>query len=443
MKEILLFGAGKSATVLIDYLLENAAAEQWRLIVVDADPELAASKLGGSPYGEAQGFDISLPEKRSAAISRADLVISMMPPTLHRLVAASCLEHSKHLLTASYVDENMRSLEGALIEKGVIFLCEMGLDPGIDHMSAMQLIDQIHKEGGTIHSFASHCGGLIAPESDDNPWHYKISWNPRNIVMAGSSGAVYRHNNQQVTTAYQQLFEGTGLVHVPGLEPFAWYANRDSLSYLALYGLEGTASFLRTTLRHPSFMKGWNYVVKAGLTSEVLFNEGSNDLTYAGWLNQQVTATTGYADIYTFLSAVTDDPTTETVLHLFNWLGLTSEEKIPAAAKCAADVMQAVLESKLQLLPGDKDMIVMLHEFGYELNGESKRISSSLVVKGNDSRHTAMAKTVGLPLGIAAGLILNGTIRNRGLCIPVTPGIYEPVLAELALHGIRFDERTY
>ncbi|RYY54862.1 MAG: saccharopine dehydrogenase [Chitinophagaceae bacterium] len=441
MKEILLFGAGKSATVLIDYLLENAVSGQWRLTIVDADPELAKAKLGDSEHGEAIGFDISLPDKRAAAIRRADLVISMLPPVLHRLVAESCVEHARHLLTASYVDEHMRSLAGQLEEKGILFLCEMGLDPGIDHMSAMQLVDDIRRRGGTIHSFASHCGGLIAPESDDNPWHYKISWNPRNIVMAGSSGAVFRENGQTVSIPYHSLFEGSSVVDIPGMEPFGCYPNRDSLSYIALYGLEQTGSFLRTTLRHPDFMVAWNYVVKAGLTGEQPIHFPEGGLTYLQWLNSQLSKNMGLGSVDELLESIAVKNTRDTVANLFGWLGLTSDEMVPLSARSSADILQGMLESKLQLLPGDKDMIVMLHEFGYQLDGKAHRVQSSLVVKGTDNRHTAMAQTVGLPLGIAARLILEGTITMKGLRIPVYPEIYQPVLDELATRGVRFEER--
>ncbi|MET0634949.1 MAG: saccharopine dehydrogenase C-terminal domain-containing protein [Chitinophagaceae bacterium] len=440
MKELLLFGAGKSATVLIDYLLGLAVSEKWRLILVDADYELAKAKLGDSLHGEARSFDITQPDKRSAAVLHADLVISMLPPALHRLVASSCLEHSRHLLTASYIDESMRSMEQEISKKGILFLCEMGLDPGIDHMSAMQLIHGIQGRGGHISSFTSHCGGLIAPESDNNPWHYKISWNPRNIVMAGNSGAVYKRNNEIFTIPYSGLFEADNRVIVPGHGDFAWYANRDSLSYIPLYGMEETADFLRTTLRHPDFMKGWNYVVKLGLTSEEPFTPGGLPLTYKDWMNHQARTHTGESNFENFMENKVDKQFLTLVSNLFNWLGFTSKELLPTSAKNPADVLQSVLESKLQLMPGDKDMIVMLHEFSYAIGRSQHEIRSSLVVKGDDTRHTAMAKTVGLPLGIAARLLLNGTITRRGLCIPVYPDLYQPVLGELATLGISFVE---
>src|SRR5436189_5624442 len=247
MKKILLFGAGKSATVLIDYLLSNAEKESWQLTVVDADINLAQSKIGISPFGKAVSFDINDENDRRRFISDASIVISLLPPTLHTTVAKSCIELNKSLLTASYIDDEIRNLQSEIKNKKLLFLCEMGLDPGIDHMSAMKIFDKIHADGGKVTSFKSHCGGLVAPESDDNPWHYKISWNPRNIVMAGKAGAIFKQNEKTFRIPYESLFHRNEIVSVPGLEDYAWYPNRDSLSYMPVYGLENTSTFIRTT----------------------------------------------------------------------------------------------------------------------------------------------------------------------------------------------------
>jgi saccharopine dehydrogenase-like NADP-dependent oxidoreductase len=443
MKKILLFGAGKSATVLIDYLLTNAGNEKWELTVADANLQLALDKINNSPFGKAVSFDIKDDEKRKQQISQADIIISMLPPFLHIKVAEDCLQFSKHLLTASYVDDAMRSMKQEIENKKLLFLCEMGLDPGIDHMSAMKIIDHIHAQGGKIISFKSHCGGLVAPESDDNPWHYKISWNPRNIVMAGKSGAVLKKDNRIISIPYNSLFENNELVKIPGLGDLACYANRDSLSYIPLYGLEETSTFIRTTLRYPSFCKGWNYIIKASLTdeeaSEVL--DGTK-FSFAAWLDKSIEARTGAADFSEFLIRYVNKDDRVLVYELFGYLGLLSDELIPPTAKCAADVLQFALENKLSLHADDKDMIVMLHEFEYSINGNSSFVNSSLLVKGENNLRTAMAKTVGLPLGIAAKLILNASIQSRGLHIPVAKDIYEPVLKELEQYDIKFNEES-
>lgn len=505
MKTILLFGAGKSATVLIDYLLENAITENWKIVVVDADLKLAQSKLGGSPRGNAVSFDINNAEERAKYIRHSDIVISLLPPTLHIQVAKDCLQYKRNLLTASYIDKEIASLKADIENKSLLFLCEMGLDPGIDHMSAMKIIDSIHANGSHITSFRSHCGGLVAPESDDNPWHYKISWNPRNIVLAGKAGAHYRENGQEKNLSYAEVFDGDRLVEIPDIGFLSWYPNRDSLSYTPVYGLENTSTFVRTTLRHPDFMYGWKNIIDLKLTDETpqyhtdgktlyqAFKEHMDKNGFGEWLNQKLSerfaetkglmenlmklmeaekeAVEGGEKIPEVYVAADEKGNLEEIeidevknraaafvahkMHEANltlkqlfFLGLDDQDTIVNKGFCsAADILQFAVEKKLSLRPYDKDMIVMLHEIQYTSgNGQpkdsshGKQINSSLVVKGENSLRTAMAKTVGLPLGIAAKLILNGQIKLTGLHIPTSKEIYEPVLRELEMHGVRFHE---
>ena len=421
MKTILLIGAGKSATVLIDYLLAEAETSNWKFIIADSDRDLIFTKTNNSPFAEAVQLDVTNEEQRSKLIERAHVVISMMPPALHFLVAKDCVEYRKHLLTASYLDDKMKSLQDEINDRKLLFLCEMGLDPGIDHMSAIRIIDSIKAQGGKITSFKSHCGGLVAPESDDNPWHYKISWNPRNIVMAGQSGAVYKQDNVIKSISYRNLFDASNKIALEGLEYLAFYPNRDSLSYIPTYKLPDTATFIRTTLRHVDFFRGWNAIVHAGLTNETEVLD-TRDLTFKNWA----------APVLPFVN--------EGNKAMLSFLGLFDEILVPATARTPADILQYLVETKLAMHPADKDMIVMLHEFEYVLNGENKSIKSCLIVKGEDIMRTAMAKTVGLPLGIAAKLILNGTIKLKGLHIPTVKDIYEPVLLELEKAGVVFTE---
>ena len=498
MKTILLFGAGKSATVLIDYLIDNAAAEKWAIVVVDADLQLAKSKIAGSAYAKAVSFDITNTDERVQFIRSADIVISLLPPHLHIEVARDCVKLQKNLLTASYVDENIKELQAEIEKNKLFFLYEMGLDPGIDHMSAMQLIDHIHANGGTITSFKSHCGGLVAPESDDNPWHYKISWNPRNIIMAGKAGALYRENGEEKKQVYEELFTADRLVDIPELGFLSWYPNRDSLSYTSLYGLENTATFIRTTLRHPDFMYGWKNIIELKLTDETpqyetdgktlqqVFKEHMDKNGFGDWINQKLTErfaeTKGMLEnLMQLMEAENEaDKVGETMpgsfmtadengnlqeveidtvknnaaaflaskMHEANltlkqlfFLGLDDEETKVNKGMCSpADILQFAVEKKLGLRPYDKDMIVMLHEIVYSTGSQQSAVSSSLVVKGENSLRTAMAKTVGLPLGIATKLILNGKIKMTGLHIPTSKQIYQPVLKELELLGVKFNE---
>ena len=279
-RHILLFGAGKSATVLIDYLKNLATEQSWKVTVADSDHAAASSKVGTHPLVTAVEVNIENDTERKTLVSGADIVISMMPPHLHYKLAEDCIELKKHLLTASYVSDDIKKLEPAIRAANVLFLCEMGLDPGIDHMSAMQLFHRIKDEGGRITSFKSHCGGLVAPESDDNPWHYKISWNPRTIILAGKAGAVYKENGEVVQLPYEQLFDPGRIVHVPGCDVFAYYPNRDSLGYISLYELGNVETFIRTTLRHPEFSFGWKNIVDLKLTNEEKVYE-TNGMTVA------------------------------------------------------------------------------------------------------------------------------------------------------------------
>ena len=422
MKKILLFGAGKSATVLIDYLLAEAPQNNWTIIIADTNRKMILAKTNNSPLVEAVETDITNDEQRSKLIQKASIVISMMPPALHFLIAKDCVEYGKNLLTASYLDAAIKSLQTEVQNKKLLFICEMGLDPGIDHISAMKIIDGIKAKGGVITSFKSHCGGLVAPESDDNPWHYKISWNPRNVVMAGKAGAEYKLNNEIHHKDYKELFTDCAEVKVDGIGNLAVYPNRDSLSYIPIYKLETATTFLRTTLRYPSFCIGWNAIVQAGLANE-MDTINTDGLTFAKWSS----------DIIPFIN--------DSNKPLLHFLGLFDETLVPAHAITSADVLQHLLETRLVMQPADKDIIVMLHEIEYELSGMLVKTESSLIVKGENHLRTAMAKTVGLPLGIAAKLILNGTIQLTGIHIPTLKEIYEPVLHELKEAGICFKER--
>jgi saccharopine dehydrogenase-like NADP-dependent oxidoreductase len=494
----LLFGAGRSATVLIDYLLKEAANEAWKVIVVDADINLAKSKVGSSPHAEVTSFDINDEAKRKEFISSADIVISLLPPALHTIAAQTCIELGKNLLTASYIDDEIKKLKSEIENKGLLFLCEMGLDPGIDHMSAMKMIDEIHATGGKVISFKSHCGGLVAPESDDNPWRYKISWNARNVALAGKAGAHYKEDGKDVHVVYEKLFNPENGVEIPELGWLSYYPNRDSLSYMPLYGLEDAQTFIRTTLRYPDFMYGWNNVIELKLTDEKkqyetdgkklyeVFKEHMDAHGFGEWLNQKLSERfeetkkmlenlmklmeaeeeaekEGEEMPENFMTAdkngnleniEIDDVKNKgaayvaakmheanlTLKQLF-FLGLDDQETEVNKGLCSpVDILQFAMEKKLVLDKDDKDMIVMMHELKSVVGSRESGISSTLIVKGDDNLRTAMAKTVGLPLGIAAKLILNGTIKLKGLEIPTSKEIYEPVLNELEQYGIKFHD---
>lgn len=424
--QILVFGAGKSATVLIKYLGGITAQKNWICTVADQDLNTLNNKIKGYSNLRAAALSIEDEAARQGLIKAADIVISLLPPGLHFLVAKDCVLLKKNLLTASYLDPQIKSLEKDIQEAGLLFIGEMGLDPGIDHMSAMQIIHDIQSNGGQISSFKSHCGGLIAPESDNNPWHYKISWNPRNIVTAGKAGAIYQQDGKVVTKNYEQIFEDCAQLNIPQVGSLAYYPNRDSLSYIPLYQLETAQTFIRTTLRYANFCLGWNKIVQAELTSDEELID-TNGLSFAQFFQDH-------------LNKYQVELNTPELMEQFNFLGLNDPTLINKGTLSTAQILQAILEAKWKLQEGDKDLIVMLHELEYSMNNQQYALQSALVVKGDDELHTAMAKTVGLPLGIAAVLILENKIAIKGLHIPIIKEIYEPVLAELIKEGIAFKE---
>lgn len=420
--------------------MADAERNHWQLTVIDGNLALARSKINNHPNGTARSFDISDLPQRNEAIASATVVISMLPAQLHFEVAKACLHFGKHLLTASYVDEKLRSLEKQVQEKGLLFLCEMGLDPGIDHMSAMQLIHKIQREGGIIRSFMSHCGGLIAPESDTNPWHYKITWNPANVVNAGKAGAQFRKNGKTIEIPYRGIFDNPEKIEVANVGTYVYYPNRDALTYSKLYGLEAADSFIRSTLRHADFCKGWHFLVLAGFTSDRPL-EVTPGQELKDWADQTFLNYTGSANLDTFIERMVPRAEQQLVARLFKYLGLNAASPLPVLERYTnSALLQYLLETQLPLASTDRDMVLMVHEIDFMRDGQSCSRKSELVVKGDPDGHTAMAKTVGLPLAIATGLLMGQKISVRGVHIPIIPDIYEPVLQRLSKNGIYFNE---
>jgi len=434
MSSLLVFGAGKSATVLIDYLVQACSLKGFSLEVVDAQPGVANAKLQDSCQRQgidgtsfiARSYDIHSVTDRESSITNAEVVISLLPPHLHSIVAGDCIRLKRSLFTASYVDPSIQQMASEIEENGLLFLYEMGLDPGIDHMSLMELLEGIRAKGGVPTGIRSHCGGLVAPESDDNPWHYKISWNPRNVVMAGVAGAQYLENDQVIEKKHAQLFREQHLLRLDQVGEFAYYPNRDSLSYIDRYGLQGIASFQRTTLRHPAFMKGWNAIVELGMIDDKRIVELKPGTTLAAGLN----ACVGLPD------TLSSD-----IRYLLDWLGWDDHQTLlPFASSTPASILQFAMENKWVLKPTDKDQIVMVHEIEYQIDGKTKYLKSWLIDTGLDAVRTAMARTVGLPIGMAAVQFLEKRWTAKGLQIPTLPTIYEPVLTELRSYGLVFHE---
>ncbi len=440
MQTILIAGAGKSSIYLIQYILTYAPRNKWKVIIADSDAKLIKEKVGRSTFVEIAAIDITSAVQREPLVKRADIVISLMPPQLHIHLAKDCLKHKKHLITSSYISDEMKEMDEDVKKAGLMFMCEMGLDPGIDHMTASKIIHGIHRVAGSITSFKSYCGGLIAPGSDNNPWHYKFSWNPKNVVAAGMGGARFLNKGKEEDVPYEQMFAGNKKVQVPGAGTLAYYPNRDSLRYLDIYEVPEIKTFLRATLRHPSFSKGWQALIELGLTTQDDMIDAKGN-TYASWVKGKC-GHSGKASLQQFITQKLkiDD---EKMLPMLAWLGLFEEQPLPAGKRSSADILLQILLDKWQMAPEDKDMVVMLHEFEYTHKGRKTKLSSSMVIEGENREHSAMAKTVGLPIGILARLVLgNKIVPPKGVVMPVMPSVYRPVLTELAHYGIVFKEEV-
>lgn len=442
MRNVLIIGAGRSASSLIKYLLEKSESENLHLTIGDLSQELALRKTNGHKNATAIALDINNESQRQAEIQKADIVISMLPAHMHIEVAKDCITFKKHMVTASYISDAMQSLDEAAKENGLVFMNEVGLDPGIDHMSAMKVLDEIREQGGKVILFESFCGGLVAPESDTNLWNYKFTWAPRNVVLAGQGGAAkFIQEGTYKYIPYNKLFRRTEFLEVDGYGRFEGYANRDSLKYRSVYGLDDALTVFRGTIRRVGYSKAWDMFVQLGMTDDTYVIDDSENMSYREFINLFLPYhTTDSVEIKLRhqLKIDQDDVMWDKLVELdiFNpnkTLGL--KNATPAQA------LEKILTDSWTLQPNDKDMIVMYHKFGYEINGQRKQIDATMVCIGDDQTYTAMAKTVGLPVAMATLQILNGTIKTPGVQLPIKKEVYQTILNELEDYGVVFHEK--
>lgn len=439
MRKILVLGAGRSSTSLIHYLVERARTHEWTVTVGDLSESAAIQAVGASDVARGIHFDINDAAARET-IAAADVVISLLPAFLHPKVAEICLEERKHLLTASYVSDVMVSYHSQAVGSDLLFVNECGLDPGIDHMSAMRVIDRIHDAGGRVTSFESFTGGLLDPASDpENPWKYKFTWNPRNVVMAGQSIARFLRDGELKFIPYHQLFRRPSHVVFPDGEKYEGYANRDSLKYIEIYGLEGVETMLRGTLRYEGFCEAWNVFVQLGCCDDTVLIEDVSNMTHRDFINAFLDGKGERHDFVARVSAAVGTLSEESIQKL-KWSGFFDDEPVGLKQGTPAQILEHILNKRWKLNQSDRDLVVMQHRFSYELDGSVRKINSSLVTRGDNGAATAMAKTVGLPLAIAAKLLLTGKITRRGVAIPTTPEFYEPILKELGEQGVTLSE---
>ncbi|WP_456376242.1 saccharopine dehydrogenase family protein [Lutibacter sp.] len=443
MRKILLIGAGRSASSLITYLLHKSYTEKLHLTIADISLDLAKNILQNHENGTTLVLDIFNEVERKKAIKNSDIVISMLPAHLHLNIAKDCITYGKNMVTASYISKEMKELNAEVVKNNLIFMNEIGLDPGIDHMSAMQIIDSIRDKGGKMLLFESFTGGLVAPESDDNLWNYKFTWNPRNVVLAGQGGAAkFLQEGRYKYIPYHKLFRRTEILNIDGYGKFEGYANRDSLKYKSVYGLDDILTLYRGTIRRVGYSRAWNIFVQLGMTDDSYTIEDSEHMSYRDFTNSFLAYNPHDSvelKLRHCLKIDQDDIIWEKLLELdiFN-----PTKKVQLKNATPAQILEKILKDSWTLNEDDKDMIVMQHIFGYELNGKKHQIESSMVCIGDNQTYTAMAKTVGLPVAIAALKILNSEIKTPGVQLPINKEVYEPILKELKENGIIFTEKN-
>ena len=441
MRNILIIGAGRSASSLIQYLLQHSDTENLHLTIGDLSLALAQRKTNGHKNATAIALDIFEAQQRKTEIEKADIVISMLPAHLHIEVAKDCIVYKKHMVTASYVSEAMLDLDAAAKQNNLVFMNEIGLDPGIDHMSAMKVIDEIREKGGKMILFESFCGGLVAPESDNNLWNYKFTWAPRNVVLAGQGGAAkFIQEGTYKYIPYHKVFRRTEFLEVEGYGRFEGYANRDSLKYRSVYGLDDVLTLYRGTIRRVGYSKAWNMFVQLGMTDDSYTIDNSETISYREFTNLFLPYhPTDSVEIKLRLNLGIDQD--DIMWDKLVELDIFNAHKIVGLINASpAQILEKILTDSWTLQEHEKDMIVMYHKFGYEINGVQKQIDSKMVCIGEDQTYTAMAKTVGLPVAIATLQILNGNIKTPGVQLPISKEVYLPILKELESYGIHFKE---
>jgi saccharopine dehydrogenase (NADP+, L-glutamate forming) len=436
MKRVLVLGAGLVARPLVGYLL---AQPDLLVAVADVEPGRAARLVGGHARGTAEVLDLADKAALAEAIGRADLVVSLVPYTFHPAVAELAVERGKPMVTASYVSPAMRALDARAKERGVILLNELGLDPGIDHMEAMRVIHGVHDAGGKVLAFTSWCGGLPAPEANTNPFGYKFSWSPRGVLLASKNSAKFLKDGRFVTIPAADLFARPEIVAIPGLGEFEGYPNRDSVAYREIYGIPEAQTVFRGTLRFPGWCETLREMVEIGL-----FDDAPKDrtgMTFAGLMRELAGAAPG-DETRPAVAAKLGLASDSAIMSRLDWLGLFAETPLPAPKGSILDDLTALMIDKLRYAEGERDMIVLQHEFLVRTaSGRTDRIVSTLIDYGIPGGDSSMSRTVGLPAAIGARLVLEGRIALPGVQVPVVPEIYGPILEELERLGVRFEEK--
>ena len=441
MNNILVIGAGRSSSALIDYVCREAANHNWFITVADVDPNLAKDKIKNHKNARAIWLDVSKNNDRKDHLVRTDAVISLLPAHLHLEVAHDCIKFQKPFITSSYISREMYRLGDEARDRELVFTGERGLDPGLEHIAAKKRLDDIRAKGGKVVGFRSYGGGLVAPKFvKDNPWKFKFTWNPRNLVLMGQGTAQYLEKGKKKYIPYHRLFQSYKMVNIEGIGEFEAYANRDSLLYKNIYGLKEVPNIYRATLRYPGFCEGWNALIQIGLTDGSYPILDSEKMSFHEWMEAYLGDEPGGSVKERMANKLGVSPFSK-VMKQLEWLGLFSKRRIKFSRATPALLLETVLLDKWSLKAKDQDLILMQHEYDYILEGERKTLISTLELKGENGRDTALAKVVGLPMAILLKKVMTGEIKELGMGVPMQKTVYEPLLKELEEYGIIFKDK--
>ena len=437
MKNVLVLGAGLVSRPLVRYLLN---VPEFKVTVASRTVSKAVKLIDGHPRGEAQALNVKDDAQLEELVKECDLAISLLPYVYHVKVAELCIKYKKNMVTTSYISDAMKALDQRAKDAGIIILNEIGVDPGIDHMSAMRIIHAVENSGGKVISFRSYCGGLPAPEANDNPYGYKFSWSPRGVLMAGCNDAKYMKDGEIVEIEGKDLFRNHWLLHIEGEPEFETYPNRDSLPYIETYGLKDVKTMFRGTIRNTGWCKTLICIARLGVLDETE-RDDLKGFTYNDLTRRLVSASEGVSTREATKIFLGED-SSEEVLDRLEWLGLFSDDPLPEE-NTYIDIMTARFLEKMPYKEGERDMIVLYHDFLAEWTDKKKRITSTLVDYGIPHGDSSMSRTVSLPAAIATRLILQDKIDITGVHAPVLPAIYNPVLDELETMDIVCKEKEY
>lgn len=433
MQKVLILGAGLVANPIVQYLLQKG----YHLTLADQNLERARELINHHENGKAAHWETSMTDELDELISSHDICVSLLPWMFHVMVAGRCIALGKNMLTSSYVKPEMQALDAEAKKAGIIILNELGLDPGLDHMSAMRIIDHVHQKGGKVEKFYSLCGALPAPEASDNPFRYKFSWSPKGVILASNNSARYLFDGKEINTPTTELFKDIFSLNFPPVGKLEVYPNRDSIEYIDIYGIPEARTVFRGTFRYPGWCEALDAMKKCGLTSAETMDVAGK--SYAGFLAGLIKSSAH--NLKTDLASFLNTSTESTAIKAIEWLGLLSDTPMMRSQDSPFEITSDLMIEKMSLQKHERDMVVMQHSFLVSYpDGSKEVIRSRMLDYGSPGGDTSVARTVALPAAMGVEMILQKKISLKGVYRPVVPEIYNPVLDALEHLGIRMEE---